>query len=751
MGIQREQSISTILLRIFFLLWSCAWTLACTERSMTVSSLAQSSVRANFSTTKNPTNKTSAIPVTVTFSSHIDLRTAGAGDFDIQNGFVDSAVTCSLSNKTCSFSVTPSFTVPGPSGTIQVGLSSNVFNGTAASATVLNIDVDTQAPTFTPTLVSASQGNSATVFEWDIVYSENILSYQILNQLQLSGASQGCSLSMTIIDGLHQRVKVTGCSDDGTLTLTLPAGSIEDLAGNPFLTPVSFPTVDIKNTLPVLTFSSPSVGYQIGNKAILFAVTGLCNDEGRTIDFTPAAETPVLCSGGTWKANFDLTQKFGASLTISGVISDLFGNTQSASRMFLLPPISIYSNGYAFAVVDQNKAVATYGNSAYGGDSSAVSADLSGNVVRVSSTSKSFAALKSDGSVITWGEPTFGGDSSAVSAQLTSNVAKVFGNERAFAALKNDGSVVTWGISGYGGNSGSVTASLQQDVKKIFSTLGAFAALKDDGSVVSWGGSGGGVAPTAVTAANSGVIDIINNDYAFAALKSDGSVVSWGAANYGNVVPTSIMLPDSKVKKLFSNNSSFVALKDDGSVIAWGGGGMQEYGGTAPASVTAVNSGVLDIASSEGAYAALKADGSVVSWGHADYGGTGAPPSVTMPSSGVSSLIGNRYSFAALKTDGSVIAWGGTDCESGGTPNCGGQAPTSVTLADSGVVKIFKSDFAYAALKDDGSVVTWGHQTFGGDSSAVAADLTSDVIHVSGTMTGFAAVKKDGSIVIWGQ
>ena len=45
-----------------------------------------------------------------------------------------------------------------------------------------------------------------------------------------------------------------------------------------------------------------------------------------------------------------------------------------------------------------------------------------------------FAAPKEDGSVATWGDSDYGGDSSAVSADLQSGVTQIFSNEYAFAA-----------------------------------------------------------------------------------------------------------------------------------------------------------------------------------------------------------------------------------------------------------------------------------------------------------------------------
>lgn len=58
---------------------------------------------------------------------------------------------------------------------------------------------------------------------------------------------------------------------------------------------------------------------------------------------------------------------------------------------------------------------------------------------------------------------------------------------------------------------------------------------------------------------------------------------------------------------------------------------------------------------------------------------------------------------------------------------------------------------AFAAIKIDGSVVTWGRADHGGDSSAVAAELSSGVQSVIGNAQAFVAIKTDGSVVTWGD
>jgi alpha-tubulin suppressor-like RCC1 family protein len=66
------------------------------------------------------------------------------------------------------------------------------------------------------------------------------------------------------------------------------------------------------------------------------------------------------------------------------------------------------------------------------------------NVQQISATGLSFAAILADGSVVTWGNPAFGGDSSTVQDQLR-NVQQIRGTDAAFTAILADGQVVSWG------------------------------------------------------------------------------------------------------------------------------------------------------------------------------------------------------------------------------------------------------------------------------------------------------------------
>jgi hypothetical protein len=61
-----------------------------------------------------------------------------------------------------------------------------------------------------------------------------------------------------------------------------------------------------------------------------------------------------------------------------------------------------------------------------------------------------------------------------------------------------------------------------------------------------------------------------------------------------------------------------------------------------------------------------------------------------------------------------------------------------------------RNGFAFAAVSANGITRTWGELQYGGDSSAVAHLLGSDVSRVIAGRFGFAALKTNGSVAVWG-
>lgn len=65
--------------------------------------------------------------------------------------------------------------------------------------------------------------------------------------------------------------------------------------------------------------------------------------------------------------------------------------------------------------------------------------------------------------------------------------------------------------------------------------------------------------------------------------------------------------------------------------------------------------------------------------------------------------------------------------------------------------QVISTATAFAELKIDGSVVTWGRADAGGDSVAVAPQLSFGVSQVFSNGTAFMAVKQDGPVITWGH
>ena len=116
--------------------------------------------------------------------------------------------------------------------------------------------------------------------------------------------------------------------------------------------------------------------------------------------------------------------------------------------------------------------------------------------------------------------------------------------------------------------------------------------------------------------------------------------------------------------------------------------------------------------------------------------------------------------MAALKQDGSVITWGLStedprSTELGGYIDTGsprgGDSSAVAGQISSNVSDIFSTRYAFAALKNDGSVVAWGDPLRGGDTGTSQRLLSSRVKTIASNGTSFAALKNNGRVVTWGD
>ena len=244
----------------------------------------------------------------------------------------------------------------------------------------------------------------------------------------------------------------------------------------------------------------------------------------------------------------------------------------------------IYSNDYAFVVINNDNDIISWGHSEYGGFlPHNVKNKLKQNIIKdIYSTSKAFAAVTINGEVITWGDNNFGGDSDLVQDQLCKwqlckeHVIKIYSNKFAFVAITNNGNIITWGDPRFGGNLSKVKHQLHKlqqckiNITNIYSTLYAFAALTEDGNIITWGDRyNGGYYSNKVKLQLQNIQKIYSNNYAFAALTKNGNVITWGNPDYGGD-SSRIQNKLINIQNIYSNHNSFVAINICNEIISWG-------------------------------------------------------------------------------------------------------------------------------------------------------------------------------------
>ena len=308
------------------------------------------------------------------------------------------------------------------------------------------------------------------------------------------------------------------------------------------------------------------------------------------------------------------------------------------------------------------------------------------------------------------------------------------------AALYEDSSVLAWGSAGYD----SVPLGLSQkltNVRKIYSTSESFLALKYDGTAVVWGDTYTGGEYYPIKDNLTDIIDVKTSGNSYAALKSDGTVFAWGdnqrVGSPGNASAVQSQL--TNVVKIVSSSHAFIAIKSDGTAVLWG---ESRWGGD----ITDVPEpliNIVDVKSAGTAFSAVKSDGSIIYWD--SYEAYSPAPTVTSPAVGAAinldKIVSTIGAFAALRSDGTVSTWG--------IDSYGGDS-SLVAAQLNNVIDIYATGRAFAALKADGSVVTWGSSSHGGDSSSVSLQL-NNVQELAVNIAAFSALKADGTVIAWGS
>jgi alpha-tubulin suppressor-like RCC1 family protein len=519
-----------------------------------------------------------------------------------------------------------------------------------------------------------------------------------------------------------------------------------------------------------VTANTPTATHTFGNR---IAVT----------DY--AATTPTTASTISYGAFAGVRPISGATNNISTWGSASTGYLSNAPGLYYLSGVvDIVPTSRAFAEIDYNGQIISWGDNLFGGASGGVSlAPLDSGYRQIYANAGAFVAVRQDGSLKAWGNSLNGGSS----APTDTGYVQVFATLNAFAALKADGSISVWGNSNFGGTG----APSGTGYVAIYSTSGAFAAIKADGSISVWGNTaeGGTGGPT-----GTGWKQIASNGTAFTALKNDGTIFSWGASAAGGTgepTDTGYLTVQSPVQSLpyFPSAANAVTslvaiqgqvtqiypgIQGDGLSFTLSSGALPPgltldpvsgwvYGTPAKVGVyeytvtDSINSlsqtyilrvednGLMNERQGAGAaytigsgtqfpnseaFAGLGMHGAIFVWGDSAVGGSGAPTDT-----GYTQITSNQRAFAALKRDGAIAAWG--DAAYGGTG-----APVAT-----GYKQIAASRQAFAALKSDGSITAWGSSTGGGSGAPTGTGYTK----IFASTESFAALKTDGSITVWGD
>ncbi|GDY22066.1 hypothetical protein LBMAG56_34130 [Verrucomicrobiota bacterium] len=419
------------------------------------------------------------------------------------------------------------FTLAG--GTIRTGGTDATLTFTLPDTTT--VLVDTTPPTVSIGPPSVSRTSTGPV-SYTVTYADIGFRFSVLDVPDVVLRATGTADGVVAVtgSGMTRTVTISGISGEGTLGISIAAGTAYDVAGN----------------------SAPSAG-----PSAVFAVK----------QPVPNAAPSFALNGGVFSSyNTNRVTAWGTFVSSEGNIPAGLSATAIAAG---------FNHGLA---VQSDGTVVAWGQNSDG--QTTVPAGLSG-VSGVAAGQNFSVALKSDGTVAGWGLNDRGQLNLPVG--LTDAMAIKAGLYHGLA-LQRGGTVVAWGGNAYG--QATVPAGLSGVVAIAAGGLHNLA-LKSDGTVVAWGFNG--TLAASVPAGLGTVVAVAASFYHSVALKDDGTVVAWGLnLNGQTTVPAGL----TRVVAIAAGISHSAALKSDGAVVEWGRNVPGEV--SLPASlrgVTAIESG----------------------------------------------------------------------------------------------------------------------------------------------------------------
>jgi len=240
-------------------------------------------------TTSSPTNA-STISYGLTFSESV--TGLAAGDFS-RTGTATGCTVGAPSGSGASYTVA----VTGCSeGTVILKLNAGTVAdlatnaGPVAASTAATVTIDRTAPT--ASLTAPTSPTNAATLTYTATFNESVTGVAA-GDFSVTGTATGCVIGAPSGSGASRTIALTGCSN-GTVVLTLTAGTVSDLAGN------GGPAVDVTASSVLINRSGPSV-----------------------TAFAPSTASPTNATTISYGLTFDVS--------VTGLTAGDFGHTGSAT------------------------------------------------------------------------------------------------------------------------------------------------------------------------------------------------------------------------------------------------------------------------------------------------------------------------------------------------------------------------------------------------------------------------------------
>lgn len=220
------------------------------------------------------------------------------------------------------------------------------------------VTVDTMAPTLVISAPDISWANDSKTANFTVTYTGASSITLVIGNVSLNttGGASAAIVSATLSSAANiyiYNVQLNNFTGNGTVGITIAAGTATDPAGNAALASAASATLSVDNITPSVPSITPSSATYNGSKALTFAQNATTDANFKEFRYTTNGTAPTSCADGAPSAG-SYTATGTSNLTIKIVACDQVGNMSPAATSTLTyditPPqirnVSSTANGY---------------------------------------------------------------------------------------------------------------------------------------------------------------------------------------------------------------------------------------------------------------------------------------------------------------------------------------------------------------------------------------------------------------------